>query len=110
MNFDHIWDWFSRSKAVNKLITNLATGGYSNGARPIVIQEAQFVGEPLHDIRWQLDFIVHNDHVGWCHRTLTNTLRHQEEIVQMTTSHGMIQDDTWTGIVHTLLCTLKNKD
>ncbi len=56
--------------------------------RPVVVEMAQFVGEPLHLVRTQAHCIPHNVVVRWRHCALAYTLRYQEEVIPAT-SHTL---------------------
>ena len=53
--------------------------------RPVVVEVAEFVGEPLHVVRFQATRIIDDVEMGGSDCSLTNTLTCQEEIVPVHT-------------------------
>ena len=43
---------------------------------------------------------MYNDEVDRGHRTLTNGLGNKEEVLEMMTGNGMVQDGTWRWVIH----------
>lgn len=81
----------------------LATSWNTNGSWPIVVEKAQFVAQPLHDVWRQIGVIVNNDHVRGCDGALAHALRHQKEIVHVTPCHRMIENYAWIRILQIVL-------
>lgn len=73
----------------------LAARRNTNRTWPIVVQEAKFIGESLQNIRFEVRLVVQDDVVRGSHSALTHALWHQEEIEQMTTSDGVIEDSEY---------------
>ena len=49
--------------------------------RPVVVEVAEFVGEPLHVVWFEATGVVDDVEVGWGDSSLTHTLTHQEKII-----------------------------
>ena len=49
--------------------------------RPVVVEVAEFVGEPLHVVRFQATRVIDDVEMGGSDCSLMNTLTCQEEIV-----------------------------
>ena len=49
--------------------------------RPVVVEVAEFVGEPLHVVWFQASGVVDDVEVGWGDCALTHALTHQEKII-----------------------------
>lgn len=70
----------------------------SNCTRPIITHMRQFITQFLQMIRTQIRGIHYNK-MGRRHRTLSDILTHQKEILIIRFSHFSIHDRTWHGIV-----------
>lgn len=76
---------------IGHLVGILAAGGYSDASRPVVVQVAQFVAQPLQYIRLVIALVVHHDVVSGRDAALTDRLRHQEVIEVVAPGNGMVQ-------------------
>lgn len=59
----------------------LAGGWHSDGARPIVVQMAHFVRQPLALVGCHTAVVVDDDVVSWGYGTLVDLLRDDQEVV-----------------------------
>lgn len=74
------------------MATNLTAGGNSNASRPVVVQVAQFVAQPLQDIRGQVGLVVYHNVMRGRDAALPDRLRHQEVIEMIPAGDGVIEN------------------
>lgn len=62
----------------------LADGRHPGRTGPVVVEMGHFVGQLLQAIRWQAHIVVQHIVTGGRHRSLVDTLRHEEKVISET--------------------------